>query len=138
MSLEIPTRVSPARAVKLLAIVAVALCTGAGCAQKGAGEMPGLIPVKGKVIYKGQPLTKGVVRFEPDYFGRPAQGELQSDGTFSLSTLTKGDGVVAGHHKVSIGGIDLKLRRDKNFQKKAATLQADVSPENTDFTFEIQ
>ena len=71
---------------------------------------PSLIPVKGKVTFKGEPLTTGLVRFEPDDFGRPASGKLQSDGTFVLSTLKEGDGVVAGHHRVSITSLDPKSK----------------------------
>ena len=70
----------------------------------GAGSGPPLIPVKGKVIFKGQPLTRGVIKFEPDGYGRRASGQIQSDGTFVLTTDKEGDGVVAGHHQISITG----------------------------------
>ena len=78
--------------------------------SQGAGTVPDLIPVKGKVTLKGQPLTTGTIRFEPDDFGRPASGKLQSDGTFVLSTPKEGDGVVPGHHRVSITNIGPKSK----------------------------
>src|SRR4051812_40782169 len=74
----------------VLAAIVLGACWGCG---SGNVVPPSLIPVKGKVTYKGQPVTKGVVRFEPDSgFGRMASGELKSDGTFELATLKPGDG----------------------------------------------
>jgi hypothetical protein len=101
-----------------------------------------LIPVKGKVTYKGQAVTKGVIRFEPDGYGRMASGDLQTDGTFTLTTLKPGDGAVAGEHKVSIDGFDKSLAKDRALRKygNGATsgLKADVSPEKTEFTFDLK
>ena len=77
-----------------------------GCGTSAGGPQPTLLAVKGKVTYKGQPVTKGVVRFEPDGYGRMATGQLQSDGTFELTTLKAGDGVVAGEHKVTVSEFD--------------------------------
>src|SRR6516164_8831509 len=67
--------------VKLVALAALFVGPCWGCGSSG-GTPVTLIPVKGKVTYKGQPLTKGVVEFEPEGYGRPAKGQLQSDGTF--------------------------------------------------------
>jgi hypothetical protein len=117
----------------------VAWCSG--CGTKGAGELPQLLPVKGKVTFKGQPLSSGSVRFEPDDYGRPAYGKLNSDGTFVLSTLKDGDGVVPGHHKVSITDLDIKSTQGAAVMKYLRTsnskLEADVSPEKTEFTFDL-
>jgi len=93
------------------------------------------------VTYKGQPLTKGVVNFEPDGYGRSAGGKLQSDGTFVLTTLEEGDGVVAGHHRVFIIEVDKSLSKNPSFKKYASPntskLTADVSQEKTEFTFDL-
>ena len=59
-----------------------------GCGSGQVAVAP-LVPVKGKVTYKGKALTVGNVRFEPDGYGRMATGKLQSDGTFVLSTTKK-------------------------------------------------
>jgi hypothetical protein len=101
-----------------------------------------LIPVKGKVTYKGQPVTKGVVRFEPDGYGRPASGELQADGTFELRTFKPGDGVVAGEHRVTVSELDKSLAKDRALRKyrgaNISGLKAEVSPEKTEFTFDLK
>jgi hypothetical protein len=130
-------RISLIRSVVLVVLV---LAPQFGCGS-APGALPSLIPVKGKVTYKNQPLAQGIIRFEPDDFGRPATGKLQSDGTFVLSTFEEGDGVVAGHHRVSISGVDKKLARERAFKKYASPnssgLTADVTVDQTDFTFNI-
>jgi hypothetical protein len=140
MSSELTKRVAPYRALTLPILALVLLGPSIGCGANGAGTMPNLVPVTGKVTFKGQPLTTGTVRFEPDDFGRPATGKLQSDGTFVLTTLTDGDGVVAGHHRVSIFGTDSKAKPavpKKYADGQSSKFEADVSVENKDFTFAI-
>jgi hypothetical protein len=135
---------SSAVAIKGALLAALLLGCGCGCGAKGAGSSPTLIPVKGKVTFKGQPLTTGTVRFEPEDYGRPATGALQSDGTFVLSTLTEGDGVVAGHHRVSIIGANATSKsKSAGLPRKygdgaSSKLEADVSAEKTEFTFDIR
>jgi hypothetical protein len=123
-----------------IASAALLLAAGAGCGA-GAGTPPSLLPVKGKVTYKGQPLTRGVVWFEPEGYGRAASGKLQPDGTFVLATLNA-DGVVAGFHKVFITDTDKSLAKDRAFRKYTQSansgLTAEVSPEKTEFTFELK
>jgi hypothetical protein len=119
----------------------VLLASGSGCSS-GSGTLPSLIPVKGKVTYKGKPLTKGVVKFEPDGYGRKARGQLQSDGTFVLTTDKDGDGAVAGHHQVSITGTGSHPAKEvvpkKYTQRVTSQLTADVDPEHTEFVFELK
>jgi len=116
----------------------LSFCWGCG---SGGGALPSLIPVKGKVTYKGQPLTKGTIRFEPDGYGRMATGTLQSDGTFVLSTLKKDDGVVAGSHKVSVSDTGPSLKKEliprKYTDPGTSKLTAEVDSEHTEFTFDL-
>jgi hypothetical protein len=128
--------------IKLAVVTAMLLGCVGGCGAQGSGTLPQLIPVKGKVTLKGQPVTNGTIRFEPDDYGRAASGKLQSDGTFVLTTQKEGDGVVPGHHRVSITNYDTKskegalLRKTLNASK--SKLEADVSAEKTEFSFDIQ
>jgi hypothetical protein len=114
-------------------------CSGCGAP---AGTLASLVPAKGKVTYKGQPLTQGNVHFEPDGYGRPASGTLQSDGTFVLSTLKDGDGVVMGSHRVFITDVAKNLANDRAFRKYTqvnnSKLTAEVSAEQTEFTFDLK
>ena len=120
-----------------LALVVASACWGCG----SGGTSATLIPVKGKVSYKGQPLTQGFVYFEPTGFGRGASGKLQSDGTYVLSTLRDDDGVVAGTHRVYISEVDAKLAKDRAFKKymqaNGSKLTAEVSSEKTVFNFDL-
>jgi hypothetical protein len=125
-------------------IILAALCCIAywGCGPPGKGTAPSLIPVKGKVTYKGQPLTKGLIRFEPTDYGREASGDIHPDGTFVLSTHKDGDGVVAGHHRVAVNGTGIKSPKDAFAKKYGGTtssgLTADVDTEHTEFTFDLK
>ncbi len=122
-----------------LAVIFLAACSGCG---EDTAVLTGLVPVKGKVTYKGKPVSQGTIRFEPDGFGRMASGKLQADGSYILSTLKDADGVVAGEHKVFITDPEPSLRKDRAFQKfmqaNGSTLTADVSPESTEFNFDLK
>jgi hypothetical protein len=69
----------------------------AGC---GRGY-PETAVVTGKVTYKGQPVPAGRVCFWPKE-GRPAMGEIGSDGNYRLTSFSQGDGAIVGEHRVSI------------------------------------
>jgi hypothetical protein len=90
-----------------LAAVLLASCSGCG---SDAGQFVGkTIPVKGKVTFKGKPLTQGEIVFEPDGgAGREAHGNIQGDGTFELTTFKAGDGAVPGTHRVAVSGTSKK------------------------------
>jgi hypothetical protein len=69
----------------------------AGCSgQATTGQ------VTGKVTHNGEAVTGGVVTFAPTggTVGKPATGEISSDGTYSLSTYEPGDGAAVGRHRV--------------------------------------
>jgi hypothetical protein len=70
-------------------------------ASCGCQRGPQLVPVSGKVHYNGRPLEFGSVTFQPAS-GQPAQGDIQPDGSFTLSTYRPNDGAVVGLHKVRI------------------------------------
>ena len=75
--------------------------------------------VRGQVLYRGQPLEFGNVMFQPRA-GQPASGDIQPDGTFSLSTYKIGDGAVVGRHKVRITCYE--------FQRPGVGLDKDSAP----------
>jgi hypothetical protein len=122
----------------ILSALFVLTCWGCG---SGSGTLPSLVPVKGIVKYKGQPLTKGTVRFEPDGYGRMATAQIQPDGTFVLSTLSKDDGAVAGLHKVSIRDTGPSSKKElipkKYVDPRTSKLTAEVDSEHTEFTFDL-
>lgn len=82
-------------------ILAVAI---SGCGQKGQLDT---LPVHGTVTMNGKALTTGVVTFVPER-GRLATGKIQSNGMFSLSTYSPGDGAVIGKHRVKVSAFENK------------------------------
>ena len=68
----------------------------AGCGSGGVG----LVGAKGKVLYKGQPVSGASVTFKPAN-GPLALGLTDANGEFTMSTGGR-PGVVVGEHEVSI------------------------------------
>jgi hypothetical protein len=120
-------------------VLVVSFC---GCSAGSGAQPVNLIQVKGKVSYKGRPITKGSVRFEPEGYGRIARGELQSDGSFVLTTTSDGDGVVAGAHRVVVIASDKSIASDRAFRKynspNTSELTAEVDQEHTEFSFDLK
>jgi len=67
----------------------------------GCSRGPQIVPVKGKVLYNGEPLEFGSVMFQPEA-GQPARAEIQPDGTFELTTESPGDGATVGPNRVRV------------------------------------
>jgi hypothetical protein len=91
----------------ILPAVVLTGCWGCGSSE-GGHFVASTLPVKGKVLYKGKPLTQGEIVFEPDSGGREAHGSIQSDGTFELSTFAQNDGAVPGVHRVAVSNTSKK------------------------------
>jgi len=69
----------------------------AGCSD----GRPDRVPVSGQVLIDGKPLGYGVIRLIPSD-ARPATGQLDAEGRFTLKTFEDGDGAVLGTHPVMI------------------------------------
>lgn len=77
-----------------------------GC---GGNKFP-VAKVSGVCNCNGQPLTAGLVVFEPvpkpgsdrKESGRAAAGVIQQDGTYVLSTFGNNDGAIVGTHRVLV------------------------------------
>jgi mannose-6-phosphate isomerase-like protein (cupin superfamily) len=67
----------------------------------GSGDAPKTVPIKGRVLFDGQPLAGASVTFMPEK-GRPATGVTNAKGEYELTTFAKGDGAPPGVYKVSI------------------------------------
>ena len=56
-------------------------------------------PVSGRARFtSGGPVHVGTVELKSHLHGVQARGEIQNDGTFTLTTYAEGDGAVAGSH----------------------------------------
>jgi hypothetical protein len=82
-----------------------ALVLAAGCS--GGAKVPKTYPVSGKVLQAdGKPMTGGVVQFVPkNNLDVTTSGEIQADGSFTLSTVAenkKVTGATEGPHTVTV------------------------------------
>lgn len=86
------------RSLALLAGPALLLVLG--CADSEIGK---LYPVKGTVKYKGEPIGKARINFVPKggTSTHGAFGEVEN-GSFSLTTMTPGDGALPGEYIVTV------------------------------------
>jgi hypothetical protein len=84
-----------------LVLLGAAVIGASGC---GGDGLPDLIQVRGKVLYNDAPLTTGTIVYLPAVGsgGRQAQGLIQPDGTFELSSMSPGDGAQKGDYDVII------------------------------------
>ena len=86
---------------------------GAGCG--GGTDDPATAAVSGKVTRNGQPVSGGSVMFSPRAStdrkqpGKPAAAEVGADGSFTLTTYTKGDGAVVGKHQVTYTAAPIEI-----------------------------
>ena len=74
----------------------------------GCGRGEGLVPVRGKVTLGGGPWPKpGMIFFtalEPaaGFSSRPGAGSFGTDGSFRVTTIKEGDGLVPGKYRVYV------------------------------------
>jgi hypothetical protein len=86
---------------RVLAVFYSATLAGLFVGCSGEDPRPATVPVQGKVTYQGQPVPKGTITFQAAS-GEAAVGEIQPDGTYTLSTFKEKDGAIPGAHKVMI------------------------------------
>lgn len=103
-----------------VALAFALLLAAAGCGR----SLPPVAPVSGRVMLAGKPVTTGAVWFYPAASGRPAIGQIGSDGRYSLATFAPADGALLGEHRVVIDAR--KIERTFAPSKAAADLPADV------------
>jgi hypothetical protein len=90
------------RKIRMLGIVGFSvafLLSGCGSAVH---DRPAVMPVAGKVTYKGKAVEGATVSFIAAKSPRTASGVTNAAGEYVLTTFDTGDGAVLGEHKVAI------------------------------------
>jgi hypothetical protein len=128
-------------------VLAAVLLAQAGCGGGG----PRTAVVRGKVTYQGKAVPNGTVMFVPKS-GPSATGEIQSDGSYTLTTTRSGDGAVPGTHQVVISAVQNqgdRLPEDRSpwpapivpskYSSVATTdLKAEVKDQENEINFDLQ
>jgi hypothetical protein len=90
--------------VKLIVVVGLLTVCCLGCGKNGLKTKQ----VKGTVTFKGAaPPTQGKITFAPiepakNFPRRPASGNFDASGTFTLTTFEKGDGIIPGRYQANV------------------------------------
>lgn len=132
----------PRPAGKLAApIAALVALIAAGC-----GESPPLTPVgatvptRGKITFKGAPLTQGTIRFAPSDAGRDGTATIQPDGTFVATTFQEGDGLLRGSYKVAVSGTGKagkEVVAAKFRNPASSTVEIDIVDGKSDYPIDL-
>lgn len=86
-------------------------------------------PVTGAVRLDGKPLTGGRISFAPQSSGestksgKPGFGDIQTDGSFVVSTYGDQDGAVVGKHRVTLINSDPDSPAGKRIKAKRVRVQ---------------
>ncbi len=121
--------------------IAVALLlTLVGCSD----GRPDRVPVSGRVLLDGKPLTVGFVRLVPPD-ARAATGRIGEDGSFHVTTFDTGDGAVTGAHKVAVVAYDENspgeyrpLIPDKYVRPETSGLEIQIDGPTDDLIIELR
>lgn len=114
-------------------------------ATLGCGDgRPRRVPVAGKVLLDGQPLSTGSVQFVPEH-GRPAGGMILPDGSFRLTCYEHNDGATLGTHMVSVTSaqalnpVQTKWFAPKKYSKPGTSgIQITVEESIDDLVIELE
>jgi len=107
-------------------LVGLGLLAVAGCGGDDSG-IARRYAVSGKVTYKGAPVDKGTIVFEPTDMSkaRVASGPIEN-GYYTLSTTGEKDGALPGDYKVCIISRSVDMAAVEANRKGGAGRQDDV------------
>jgi hypothetical protein len=85
-------------------VLALYCCLGIGCSSQP--DELAVFPVKGVLVYKGQPLENALLTFHPVDRADPrrtaARATTTKEGKFELSTRNANDGAAEGEYTVTV------------------------------------
>jgi hypothetical protein len=111
-----------------LIATALVLLSAVGCNDK----RPLRVPVSGRVLIDGEPLTHGNVKFVPSG-GRPSSAKIDGEGRFTLTCYDGEDGAIPGTHRVSVSAS--KILSDNKIEWFAPKKYADFR--TSELSYEI-
>lgn len=109
---------------------ATILCSLFTLLLSGCGNGLNLVPVSGKVLLDGEPVSGAAVAFWPTSGGPIATGVTNDQGQFELSTLDK-PGAIVGNYRVTV----IKSDVEGGVAADADNLEASADQENHQVTW---
>jgi hypothetical protein len=112
--IAMPNRIPVVKCSLALLVGSALLCVLGCSSDDGLGTR---YTVSGTVTYKGEPVPKADISFVPfgkDAAKQGASGQIEN-GSYSLSTLSPGDGALPGEYKVTVSAREVdeaKLKAD--------------------------
>jgi hypothetical protein len=104
----------------------------------GCGGSPSnLVEVGGKVLIDGKPLTTGRVNTLPAN-GRGAQGAINSEGEFTLSSGDLGPGALIGTHHVAVIAVEETTNFSPEAPQRSLIPQRYARPETSGLTIDVK
>ena len=109
----------------------------------GCDSRPRRVPISGRVLIDGEPLTTGMIQFAPADT-RPSVGAIDENGQFTMACYGEDDGVIPGTHAVSIIATEIissskiKWYAPKKYaDPQTSGLTVEVDKKRDDLVFEI-
>jgi hypothetical protein len=118
-----PAEIEFMRVFTVMAALFSMLCHGCGSSQTLPIAQP--VPVRGKITYRGTPLTQGQVTLEATDGGRDAKGKIEPDGRFTLTMNQEGDGATIGVYRVVVSDTDPRVQTKKETHLRVTEGQAE-------------
>ena len=91
---------------RAFALIALAVLGGFGLGCSEQSDQLPVVPVKGVLVYKGQPLENALLTFHPvdrtDPRRMTARATTTAEGKFELSTHNANDGAAEGEYSVTV------------------------------------
>jgi len=114
------------------------LLVGISCCAGGCGpDSQQRVPLAGRVLIDGQPLTSGTIRFVPES-GRPASSAIMADGSFDLASESINRvselGVPRGKYRVQVSALNIV--DDETIRWNAPEKYADFRTSGLDVTID--
>ena len=130
--------------IELLTLAALLLAVGCGADPDPNQRV--VFPVKGTVMFRGEPIPDATVRLHPvkkSNDGKPLyipRGFVDESGTFQVSTYSQGDGAPAGDYIVSVSwqGPLSGLSEDEQDRLKELLPREYTSPRSSGLNVTIQ
>ena len=101
------------------------------------GHQSNMAEVTGKVLVDGQPLTTGRVNTLPER-GRGAQGTINSEGEFTLSSGDLGSGALVGLHHVAVVAVEESPNMGPEAPRKSLIPMRYANAETSGLTIDVK